>query len=58
MTDWGRLDAPPTGVRWEFEPSEYRRRVEGARRRMAALGIDCLFLTSEKNIRYLTRRHA
>jgi Xaa-Pro dipeptidase len=54
---WGRLGgAPPEGA-WEFPPAEYRRRVEGARRRMAALGLDCLFLTGEKNIRYLTGFH-
>lgn len=49
MSGWGLLDAPPAGARWEFEPGEYRRRLLGARRRMAEAGIDCLFLTSEKN---------
>jgi Xaa-Pro aminopeptidase len=54
---WGQLAAPPTGAGWEFPAEEYRRRVEGARTRMAALGLDCLFLTGEKNIRYLTGFH-
>lgn len=57
MSGWGLLDAPPAGARWEFEPGEYRRRLLGARRRMAEAAIDCLFLTSEKNIRYLTGFH-
>lgn len=57
MTRWGVLDAPPAGATWEFTPEEYRRRAEGARRRMAASGVGCLFLTSEKNIRYLTGFH-
>ena len=57
MSGWGLLDAPPAAADWEFPPAEYRRRVEAARRRMAAAGIDCLFLTSEKNIRYLTGFH-
>jgi Xaa-Pro aminopeptidase len=56
-TGWGYLDAPPAGAGWEFPADEYRRRVSGARARMAALGLDCLFLTSEKNIRYLTGFH-
>lgn len=57
MSGWGLLEAPPAVVGWEFPPEEYRRRVEKARRRMAATGIDCLFLTSEKNMRYLTGFH-
>lgn len=58
MSGWGRLDQPPAEPGWEFPPAEYRRRVESVRRRMAAAGIDCLFLTSEKNIRYLTGFHS
>jgi Xaa-Pro aminopeptidase len=54
---WGQLDPPPAQAGWEFPVEEYRRRVEGARVRMAARGLDCLFLTSEKNIRYLTGFH-
>jgi Xaa-Pro dipeptidase len=54
---WGQLATPPTDAGWEFSAEEYRRRVEGARARMAACGLDCLFLTSEKNIRYLTGFH-
>lgn len=57
MSGWGLLEAPTAVGGWEFPPEEYRRRVEGARRRMASMGIDCLFLTSEKNIRYLTGFH-
>ncbi len=53
----GRLQAASGDPGWEFPPEEYRRRVEGARRRMAEAGLDCLFLTSEKNIRYLTGFH-
>jgi Xaa-Pro aminopeptidase len=53
-----RLDQPPTDHGWEFPPAEYRRRVDALRRRMAAAGVDCLFLTSEKNIRYLTGFHS
>ncbi len=37
MGGWGLLDAPPAAAGWEFPPEEYRRRVEGARRRMAAM---------------------
>jgi Xaa-Pro aminopeptidase len=51
------LKAPLSETAWEFPPDEYRRRLEGVRRRMAALGADCVFLTSEKNIRYLTGFH-
>ena len=58
MSGWGRLDQPPAEPGWEFPPAEYRRRVESVRRRMAAAGVDCLFLTSEKNIRYLTGFHS
>ena len=54
---WGQLAAPPTDAPWMFPAEEYRRRVAGARTRMGALGLDCLFLTSEKNIRYLTGFH-
>ncbi|HEY7141154.1 MAG TPA: aminopeptidase P family N-terminal domain-containing protein, partial [Methylomirabilota bacterium] len=54
----GQLDHPPAAPGWEFPPEEYRRRVDAVRRRMAALAIDCLFLTSEKNIRYLTGFHS
>lgn len=57
MSEWGLLEAVPKNAEWEFSPEEYRRRVEGARHRMAAAGIDCLFLTSEMNIRYLTGYH-
>lgn len=39
---------------WEFPPEEYEGRVRRARSLMQAAGIDALFLTSEKNIRYLT----
>jgi Xaa-Pro aminopeptidase len=53
-----QLDHPGAEPGWEFPPDEYRRRVDGVRRRMAALDIDCLFLTSEKNIRYLTGFHS
>jgi Xaa-Pro dipeptidase len=49
-----RLDQPPAEPGWEFPPAEYRRRVEAIRQRMIAADLDCLFLTSEKNIRYLT----
>jgi Xaa-Pro aminopeptidase len=58
MGSGGRLDRPPAEPGWEFPPAEYRRRVEAIRRRMAAVGADCLFLTSEKNIRYLTGFHS
>ena len=58
MSGWGLLDVPPKDPGWEFPPEEYRRRVEGGRRRMAAARIECLFLTSEKNIRYLTGFHS
>lgn len=54
MSGWGLLDTPPANADWEFLPEEYRRRVEKARYRMSVAGVDCLFLTSEKNIRYLT----
>src|SRR5262245_64198960 len=54
----GRLEHPPAQHGWEFPPEEYRRRVDATRRRMAEAGIDCLFLTSEKNIRYLTGFHS
>jgi Xaa-Pro aminopeptidase len=57
MGGWGHLEAPPAEADWEFAPAEYRRRAEAARRGMAAAGVDCLFLTSEKNIRYLTGFH-
>jgi Xaa-Pro aminopeptidase len=57
MGGWGHLDAPPAHADWEFPAAEYRRRVAGARARMAAAGLDCLFLTGEKNIRYLTGYH-
>ena len=56
-TGWGQLDSPPAEAGWEFPAEEYRRRLAGARARMAALGLDCLFLTGEKNIRYLTGFH-
>jgi Xaa-Pro aminopeptidase len=58
VSGWGRLESPPARPGWEFPPEEYRRRVELTRRRMAAAGIDCLFLTSEKNIRYLAGFHS
>ena len=58
MSSWGRLDQPPAEHGWEFPPAEYRRRVESVRRRMVDAGVDCLFLTSEKNIRYLTGFHS
>ena len=58
MSSWGRLDRPPAEHAWEFPPAEYRRRVEAIRRRIIAAGVDCLFLTSEKNIRYLTGFHS
>jgi Xaa-Pro aminopeptidase len=54
----GRLEHPPAEHGWEFPPEEYRRRVDLTRRRMAEAGIDCLFLTSEKNIRYLAGFHS
>ncbi len=57
MSPWGLLDTAPSDGPWEFPPEEYRRRVEDARRLMAARGMDCLFLTSEKNIRYLAGFH-
>lgn len=57
MNGWGLLDGQPVLAAWEFPPVEYRRRVESARKRMAAAEIDCLFLTSEKNVRYLTGFH-
>jgi Xaa-Pro aminopeptidase len=46
----GRLGGVSTGAGWEFSPAEYRHRLDGARRGMAAAGIDCLFLTSERNL--------
>jgi Xaa-Pro dipeptidase len=59
MSEWALLgDAHVPKSGWEFPPDEYRRRVEGARRLMAGGGIDCLLLTSEKSIRYLTGYHA
>ena len=54
----GWLEHPPAEHGWEFPPEEYRRRVDATRRRMAEAGIDCLFLTSEKNIRYLAGFHS
>jgi len=54
MSGTDRLAAPPAGVRWEFPAQEYARRLSAVRQRMAATGVDCLFLTSEKNIRYFT----
>jgi len=57
MGESGLLHSPPREAVWEFPPEEFRRRLQGARRQMAAAGIDCLFLTSEKNIRYLTGFH-
>src|SRR5262245_63764596 len=53
-----RLERPPADPGWEFPPAEYRRRLEAIRHRMIAAGIDCLFLTSEKNIRYVTGFHS
>ena len=58
MSSGGRLDRPPTEHGWEFPPAEYRRRVEAIRGRMIAAGVDCLFLTAETNIRYLTGFHS
>ena len=58
MSGWGRLEHAPAQHGWEFPPEEYRRRVDATRRRMAEAGIDCLFLTSEKNIRYLAGFHS
>ena len=58
MGCWGLLDNPPPQASWEFSSTEYRRRIEGARRRMAELGIICLFLTSENNFRYFTGFHS
>src|SRR5438445_13673362 len=58
MGCWGLLDNPPPHASWEFSSTEYRRRNEGARRRMAELGIICIFLTSENNFRYLTGFHS
>jgi len=58
VSGWGRLEHPPAQHGWEFPPEEYRRRVAATRRRMAEAGIDCLFLTSEKNIRYLAGFHS
>ena len=58
VNGWGRLEDPPADHGWEFPAAEYRRRLEGARHRMADLGLDCLFLTSQKNIRYLTGFHS
>jgi Xaa-Pro aminopeptidase len=59
MSDWGRLaGSSPDNHGWEFPLDEYRRRVEALRRNMAARGIDCLFLTSEKNIRYVSGFHS
>jgi len=53
----GRLGGASTGAGWEFSPAEYRRRLDAARRGMAAASLDCLFLASERNIRYLTGFH-
>jgi Xaa-Pro aminopeptidase len=53
----GRLAKGPDEGRWEFTATEYRRRLGGARRGMAAAGLSCLFLASERNIRYLTGFH-
>jgi Xaa-Pro aminopeptidase len=53
-----RLDRPPADPGWEFSPVEYRRRIEAIRHRMIVAGVACLFLTSEKNIRYVTGFHS
>ena len=54
----GQLDRPPAEPGWEFPPAEYRRRVDAIRRGMRTAGVDCLFLASEKNIRYVTGFHS
>lgn len=53
----GRLSEPPVGADWEFPPEEYRRRLTAIRQAMAAAGLDCLLLGSERNIRYVTGFH-
>jgi Xaa-Pro aminopeptidase len=59
VNEWALLeDVHILRTGWEFPPDEYRHRVERARRLMAGEGIDCLLLTSEKNIRYLTGYYA
>jgi Xaa-Pro dipeptidase len=37
-----------------FGPEEYRRRLDGARRGMAARGVDVLLVTTPENVSYLT----
>lgn len=43
-----------TELRLEFPMQEYQRRILKAREFMASVGIDCLLLTSNRNIRYFT----
>ena len=58
MGEWGLLATPPETPGWEFGPEEYRRRVAALRAGMARAGVDALFLTSEKNIRYVSGFHS
>jgi|SRR5579862_2081380 len=58
MSHRGLLEDHSAEVTWEFPATEYRRRLDGARRRMTELGIQCLFLTSDHSIRYLTGFHS
>ena len=58
MRGLGQLEHSPAAPGWEFPAAEYRRRVDAIRRGMIAAGVDCLFLTSEKNIRYVTGFHS
>jgi Xaa-Pro aminopeptidase len=58
VTGIGRLGAGPRqGGQWEFSVAEYRRRLDGLRRGMATAGLDCVLVTSERNMRYLTSFH-
>ena len=57
MNGIGRLGAGLVEGRWEFSASEYRRRLDGLRRGMAAAGLDCVLVASERNMRYLTGFH-
>lgn len=45
------------GVAPEFEHREYEARFRRAREKMAAAGLDALFVTSEANYRYLSGHH-
>ncbi len=57
MNGMGRLEVGAVDGRWEFSAAEYRHRLDGLRRGMAAAGLDCVLLASERNMRYVTGFH-